>query len=224
VLELGCGTGRILLAAAEAGVRIVGLDRAPAMLAIARQKIRGCSPEVQQRIEVVEADMRTFALGRRFGLIMIPYRAFLHVLTVEDQQQALRCIRAHLADDGRLVFNVFDPSVEILRAHAGSLGSALKKQAEFVLADGERRVVVWDTRQYDLARQMIDQYWVFEELDDEGRVVSKRYRRLTLRYVYRYEMQHLLQLCGFRIEALYGDFQRGPFRAGGEQIWIARPA
>ena len=53
-------------------------------------------------------------------------------------------------------------------------------------------------------------------------MISKTYAPLTLRYVYRYEMQHLLELCGYKIEALYGDFRRGLFRYGGEQIWIAR--
>jgi hypothetical protein len=98
----------------------------------------------------------------------------------------------------------------------------LKKGAEFVHPDTGHRVIVWDTRQYDPERQMLEQYFVFEELDDEGSVISKAYSPLILRYVYRYEMQYLLELCGYRIEALYGDFRRGPFRYGGEQIWVAR--
>ena len=69
---------------------------------------------------------------------------------------------------------------------------------------------------------MITQYFLHEALAAEGRVISKAYAPLTLRYVYRYEMQYLLELCGYEIEALYGDFRRGPFRYGGEQIWVAR--
>jgi hypothetical protein len=155
---------------------------------------------------------------------MIPFRAFLHLLTPEDQRQALHCIREHLADDGRLVLNIFDPRLDIITAHFGPLGSALKKQSEFVHPDTGHRVVVWDTLQYDPGRQILESYFIFEELDDDGRVISKTYTPLTLRYVYRYEMQYLLELCGYRVEALYGDFQRGPFRHGGEQIWVARRA
>lgn len=222
VLELGCGTGRILIPMAEAGVAVVGLDLSPAMLAIARQKISRCDDEVRRRIEIVEGDMGDFSLGRRFDLITIPYRAFLHLPTPEDQRRALRCIREHLADDGRLVFNIFDPSLEIVAGHSGPLGSAVKRQSEFVHPASGHRVIVWDTRRYDLERQTIEQYYVFEELDDDGRVISKRYSRMTLRFAYRYEMQHLLELCGYRIDALYGDFHRGPFRHGGEQVWITR--
>jgi hypothetical protein len=62
------------------------------MLAIARQKVAGLPEETQKRIQLVEGDMRDFDLGRRFSLILIPFRAFLHLLTVEDQKQALDCI------------------------------------------------------------------------------------------------------------------------------------
>ncbi|MBC8457146.1 MAG: class I SAM-dependent methyltransferase [Deltaproteobacteria bacterium] len=222
VLELACGTGRILIPVAESGISIVGLDRAPAMLSIAREKISKLNVETQRRIKIVEGDMRNLSLDERFKLIMIPYRAFLHLLTPEDQRQALCCIREHLTDDGLLIFNIFDPRLDIIAAHFGSLGSAIKKSQEFIHPDTGHRVVVWDSRQYDLERQIIEQYFIFEELDDGGRVISKTYSPMTLRYVYRYEMQYLLELCGYRIEALYGDFQRGPFRYGNEQIWIAR--
>jgi SAM-dependent methyltransferase len=222
VLEIGCGTGRTLLPIAESGVNIIGLDRAPAMLSRLRQKLAKYGPDTQSRVTLIEGDMRNFSLGRRFPLVTIPYRAFLHLLTPKDQRQALLCIREHLADDGRLIFNVFDPSLEVIAAHSGPLGPALKKDCEFIHLDTARRVIVWDTRQYDPERQLLEQYFIFEELDDEGRVVAKTYSPLTLRYVYRYEMRYLLELCGYRVEALYGDFRRGPFRYGGEQVWVVR--
>lgn len=93
---------------------------------------------------------------------------------------------------------------------------------EFTPAESGHRFVVWDTRQYDLERQVIEQYFIFEEVSEHGQVISKTYSPLTLRYVFRYEMQHWLALCGFEVEARYGDFERGPFRPGGEQVWVAR--
>jgi len=224
VLELGCGTGRILIPVAEARVEIVGLDRAPSMLAVARAKVAQLSPKVQRRIRLVEGDMRDFDLGRRFTLAMIPYRAFLHLLTVEDQMCALRCVRDHLVDGGRLILNIFDPSLEIIVAHRGPLGASLKLESEFVHPETGHRVLVWDTRQYEREEQLLRQYFVFEELDEDGAMVAKRFTPLVLRYIFRYEMQHLLERAGFAIEALYGDFDRGPFRAGGEQVWVASRA
>jgi len=175
-----------------------------------------------RRIKLVQGDMREFALDRRFTLAMIPYRAFLHMLTTDDQRRALGRIRENLVDGGKLVLNNFDPRLDTIVAHRGALGSALKVDSEFVHPETGRRVIVWDTRQYEPEEQLIRQYFVFEELDEDGRVVAKTYTPLVLRYLYRYEMQYLLELCGFEVEALYGDFDRGPFRYGGEQIWIAR--
>jgi len=222
VLELACGTGRILIPIAEAGISIVGLDLAPSMLKIAQQKISRLSPDVQARIEIIKGDMKDFSLGRKFNLIMIPYRSFLYLLTVEEQKQALRCIRDHLSEGGHLILNFFDPRLDIIGEHFGTLGSSMKKDSEFIHPDTGNRVIVWDTRQYNQELQRIDQYFIFEFIDENGRIVDKVYRPLIMRYIFRYEMQHLLELCGFDIEDLYGDFQRGPFRYGGEQIWVAR--
>lgn len=224
VLELGCGTGRTLIPIAQSGVSITGIDRAPAMLVRARQKIATLPPDTQRRIDLQAGDMRAFSLNQRFRLITIPYRAFLHLLTPKDQRQALECIWEHLAVDGRLIFNVFDPHLETLVGHLGPLGAVLKKDAEFVHPDTGRRIVVWETRQYDLEHQILEQTTILEEVDEHGSMLSRTHRSLTLRYVFRYEMRHLLELSGYKVEALYGDFQRGPFRHGGEQVWVTRKA
>lgn len=224
VLELGCGTGRITIPVAQAGVEIVGLDRAPRMLQIAGENISKVGGDVGERIELVQGDMRSFMLEKRFNLVMIPYRTFLHLMTPEDQRQALWRIRDHLVDGGLLVLNVFDPRLEYIVEDIRSPEPPLRKHAEFVRPDNGNRVIVWDSIRYDLSRQVINEDRIFEEVDRRGNVVSKSYTELNLRYVYRYEMQYLLELTGFEIEALYGDFNRGPFRYGGEQVWIARKA
>ena len=222
VLEIGCGTGRIMIPIAESGVSIVGLDRAPAMLEVARRKIDGLPDETKRRLQIVEGDMRTFSLERRFPLAIMPYRAFLHMMTAEDQRRALSRIREHLTDRGRLVFNVFDPSIELIAAYMKPPRGTLNHLGSFTHPETGRRVLVSDTRRYDPQEQTLEEHRFFEEVDDEGRVISKTTTPLHLRYVHRYEMQYLLELCGYEIEALYGDFQRGPFSHGNEQVWVAR--
>ena len=222
VLELGCGTGRILIPVAQAGVDIVGLDRAPRMLEIAREKVCGLSQGTQNRIELVQGDMRSFMLERQFNLVMIPFRAFLHLLTPDDQKQALWRIRDHLIDGGRLVMNNSDPRLESVVQQLNHPEAPLTKHADFVRPDSGNRVVVWNSIRYDPVTQVHSEDRIFEEIDGDGNVLSKTYTPLIYRHIYRYEMQHLLELCGFEVEALYGDFQRGPFRYGSEQVWIAR--
>lgn len=221
VLELGCGTGRILIPVAEAGVEIVGLDASADMLAVARSKLAARAPAVGGRASLLHGDMRAFALGRTFGLVMIPYRAFLHNLIVDDQLRTLACVREHLSEDGRLIFNVFDPSVKHLAAGRWSMPA--ERRREFQHPRTGNRVTVTEDFRYDLDRQLVEGAFIFEEGDAmSGRIVATTRSPLTLRYVFRYEMEHLLSRSGFRVEALFGDFGRGAFRAGGEQIWVAR--
>lgn len=222
VLELACGTGRVLIPIAESGVQITGLDYSTEMLAVAQNKVNQRAPEVQNRIQLVQGDMRDFELSQRFHLIFIPFRSFLHLQTPEDQRAALLNIRKHLTENGRLILGLFDPSLHIISEHFGSLGSAVKRLGKFTYPETGREYLLWSSRQYHPQEQTVDEYFIFEELDEAGRVVSKQYFALKLRYAYRYEMQYLLELCGYTIDALYGDFQRGPFRYAAEQIWVLR--
>jgi hypothetical protein len=146
------------------------------------------------------------------------------MMTPDDQRRALTRIREHLTDRGRLVFNVFDPSIEIIAAYMRPLGRSLSHMGSFAHPETGRRVMVSGTRRYDPQEQTLEEHRFFEEVDDEGRVLSKTTTPVYLRYVHRFEMQHLLELCDYEVEALHGDFRRGPFQHGHEQVWVARRA
>src|SRR5215471_20798239 len=85
VLEIGCGTGRVLLPTARAGVEIVGLDASPAMLAICGDRIAREPADVRARVTLIEGDMRAFDLEARFALVTIPFRPFQHLVSADDQ-------------------------------------------------------------------------------------------------------------------------------------------
>jgi SAM-dependent methyltransferase len=206
---------------AEGDVDVVGLDASPDMLAIARRKLASLPAERQPRIGLVHGDMRDFKLGRRFALVAIPYRAFLHNLDAEDQLRTLGCVREHLVEGGQLVLNVFDPDVKKLAV--GRWVMPPERRRELRHPTSGNPVRVREDFRYDLERQLVEGAFVFEELDaGTGAVVRTTRSPLTLRYVFRWEMEHLLARAGFRIEALFGDFSGGKFRAGGEQVWVAR--
>jgi SAM-dependent methyltransferase len=220
VLELGCGTGRVLFPVAEAGLEIVGLDASPDMLGVAEKKLTASSPDVRRRVHLLRGDMRDFTLGRRFSLVTIPYRAFLCNLTVDDQLRTLTYVRQHLTTDGRLVFNVFDPHVGKLAA--GRWITSPEQRRELRHPSTGNPVLVDEDFRFDLERQLVEGAFVFEERDAAtGAVLGTCRAPLTLRYVFRWEMEHLLARAGFRVETLSGDFGGGPFRAGGEQVWVA---
>src|SRR5262249_39077813 len=110
VLEAGCGTGRVLLPTLAAGVDIDGIDIHPGMIEVLKKK--AADQGLKARASV--ADMRDFTMPRRYALVTIPFRAFQHLLTTEDQVAPLRCLRGHLGGGGALVLNVFYPSLDHL--------------------------------------------------------------------------------------------------------------
>jgi SAM-dependent methyltransferase len=223
VLELACGTGRVTVPIARAGVPIFGVDSASEMLARAQQKVDSVG---RLPVTLVEGDMRTFELDQRFGLALIPARSFLHLLTPEDHKAALLNIRRHLLDDGRLAMNMFVPDLEMIVAHASHpRAHDLAFSDEFVDPLDQQRIVVWRSLWYDTFRQRIHARFVYERLDDDGTVIARRHKGYTLCYIFRNEMEYLFELCGYEVEALYGDFEGTPFGPDStEMVWVARKA
>ena len=117
VLELGCGTGRVTVPMALAGAAVTGLDSSPAMLDIARAK----AEQAGVRVRWVEGDMADFELEQRFGLVVIPFRSFLHLSSAQEQSGCLASIHRHLTAGGRLALNFYV-------ARAGASGGARASQ------------------------------------------------------------------------------------------------
>ena len=106
-LEVACGTGRVTLPLALAGVEITGIDLSPGMLATAAHK--ATSLPSGARIRFARQDMAELALETRFGFAFVPFRSFQFLLTAERQRQALDAIHHHLVPGGRLALHLFDP-------------------------------------------------------------------------------------------------------------------
>jgi SAM-dependent methyltransferase len=220
VLELACGTGRVAIPIAKEGVRVVGLDRSPEMLARARAKSEGLD-----NIFLVEGDMENFDLEERFGLVFIPFRSFQHLLTIEDQLSCMRCVHRHLVPDGRFVVNIFNPDIIAIANWLTTKKGSLQHRPDSYTAPAGREAHGWETRVYSTSAQEVDSTIIDEEIDSGGVVVSRVYRNLRLRWLHRFEMEHLFARTGFTVEALYGDFAGSPFGdTSPEMVWVARRA
>ncbi len=123
VVELGVGTGRIAIPTAQTGIPVVGFDREPAMLAVAREKARDAG--VEALVTLREGDMRSFVLDQPVPLVTIPFRTFLHNLTTEDQLATLAACHRALVPGGRLALNVFNPDLQKMARWMGARGETL---------------------------------------------------------------------------------------------------
>jgi SAM-dependent methyltransferase len=220
VLEVGCGTGRVLIPTARAGIEIVGLDLSQSMLAVCRRGLAEEPDDVRARVTLVGADMRDFELGRQFALATMPFRPFQHLITVEEQIACLGAIRRHLAPGGRLILDLFNPSLPALVDESRS--EEYGDEPEFVMPDGRRVVRRFRTVRRDWLAQVQDVEMIYYVAHPDGRQ-ERLVHSFPMRYLFRYEAEHLLARCGFRIGALYSDFDRHPYGATypGELIFVA---
>lgn len=198
VLELACGSGRLSVPIARAGIEIVGADLSDAMLGAARAKARAAGVEA----EFVRADMRDFELPGRFSAILIAGNSLLHLLTAEELLRCFACVRRHLAAGGRLGFDVSKWGLGKLAADPS--------ERHFVLrVDDARRgeITVEETAGYEAAAQVRHITWYFSGPGEpDFRVIEYR-----LRVIFPQELPLLLAAAGFRLEARYGEFPREPF-------------
>jgi SAM-dependent methyltransferase len=218
LLELGCGTGRLLLPLAEAGYAITGVDLSPAMLARAERRLAaaGC----RERVTLVEDDMRSLErLGAtRFRLALCAINSFLHLPDGAAQQAALAAVRRRLEPGGLLILDVFHPHPDLLTEYDGRL----IHEATFV-DEGGARVDKFASRTLDAATQTVHTVFFYERLGPDG-LVRRTAAPFAMRYLHRSELELRLTAAGYELLDLFGGYDLAPFDSDSlHMIAVARP-
>jgi len=219
VLERGCGTGRITLAIAEAGYRVMGLDISGKMLERAEEKRAALRKETRERLHLAQGDMTKFDLGEKFRLVIIPFRPFQHLLETQEQLACLDCVRKHLKPGGRLIVDFFQTDPRRMHDPAFLEETPLM---EYEMPGGRHVALSERVAAYHRAEQRNDVEMIFRVTHADGRQ-ERLVMAWTLRYFFRYELEHLLARSGFHLEATYGDFDRSRLKDDSpEMIFVAK--
>jgi SAM-dependent methyltransferase len=216
VLELACGTGRILIPLASEGIKITGLDEANEMLNVARKKINAVA-SIKKNITLVKGDMRAFDLNKKFSMVFIAFRSFQSLLTKQDQSACLVLIHKHLPDNGVVIVDLFAPRHDLL-----AMGERSIDLGEFYDEENDVRIARRAEDSYNLAEQTLHEDRIYEWTDNQG-CSHHEIWSFDLAYLFRYEALLLLEKYGFVVEHVYGDFDKSPYDYySGEQIFVAR--
>ncbi len=222
ILELGCGSGTVLIPTARAGITIVGVDASLPMLAVCQRRLSAEPDTVRSRVPaVMHGDMRTFEIDQTFALVTIPFRPFQHLLTTDDQLACLERIRRHLVDGGRLVFDLFNPSLEALAN--GPFDEASDIVHEFTMPDGRRVSRTYRKGRPDRFAQVARHELTYHVTYADGRM-QRVTHQFPLRYFFKFEVEHLLARAGFEVEHVYAGYDRSPYgsRNPGQLIFVAK--
>jgi SAM-dependent methyltransferase len=215
ILELGCGTGRIAVALAEAGHRVTGLDRSPAMLALARA--RAAAAGVDSRVEWVRAEMTAAdgAPGGPFGLVIVALNGLLHVDSAAGQRRVLESVWHALDPRGQLLVDVLNPTAGWL----GALDGRVEHEGTWTATSGQR-VDKFSARHHQPAEQrVLSEIWYDERMADG--TVRRRATSFTLRYLTRAELELMLEMSGFPMWQVYGGYDLEPYVDDSSRILIA---
>jgi SAM-dependent methyltransferase len=220
VLEIACGTGRILLEIARAGIRIDGVDNSAAMLRVLKTSLERQAPEVRGRVAIHQGDMRSFRLGKAYPLAIVPFRPMQHMHTISDQVAALKTAAAHLQENGRVAFDVFYPKFELLTEGLGEEKLELAWADPSVPGRVVRRYFRRDS--VDKIQQVFTGTFIFRTYEDE-KLVREETDSLRMSYYTYPHLRALFLLAGLEIVEEYGSFSKAPLdNAATEMIFILR--
>jgi ubiquinone/menaquinone biosynthesis C-methylase UbiE len=212
ILEMMCGSGRVLLPLAEDGWTVTGVDLSPMMLEVAHRK--AAEAGLLPRTTLVQGDMRTVDLpAAHFSLAFVALNSFMHMEQVPDQLDALAAMRRTLMPGGILILDLFNPDLERLSTEDGRL--LLEYQFEL----GERQIFKFASREVDLATQMMYVTYLYDDVAPSGQV-TRRTLRLSLRWLYRYELEHLLARAGFTIISIFGAYDLSDYASHSDRLII----
>jgi SAM-dependent methyltransferase len=215
ILELGCGTGRLLMPLARAGHLVTGLDSSPAMLERARQRLGEEAEAVQERVTLVEGDMTSFNLDGRFSLAVIPYNTLMHLSPVQATA-AFRQVAAHLEKDGHLFLDLANPLVV-----AQTPNDRLLTLEQCAAEPGTGRMLVLSaSTRVNPGDQTLDIIWFYDVSPAGGGPVHRTVVPIHYHYFFPHELELMLSGAGLALQGMYGDYEKRPFGEESERLLV----
>ena len=197
---MACGSGRVILPLAQAGYDVVGVDSSAPMLAIAKKHIQ----EMSVHCELLQEDMVTMQLGRKFRMAFVALGSFAHIVTRKAQQQALANIRAHLSTGGLFLLDISNADARYME----DLGGHMLHQGTWKQDDGT--LLTHFVSPASSPTQHLLELTHFYDRHQQGSSVERTTVTTHLYLFDRSEMELLLAQAGFGVKDVYGDYDLGP--------------
>ncbi len=222
VLELGCGSGRLLVPLARAGYTVSGLDNSAAMLGRARSRLEKESELIRERVTLIEADMAAFQLPgdhQQFALVLVPYNTLMH-LEPGRMLKCLKNIRRTMRPDGWLFIDLINPAVVAQTPNDRSL--TLENQ--LVDPDTGEIILQMASNWLEEPEQILHITWIYDAVPAEGGAIHRTVAQAVYHYLYPHQLEMLLDESDFRLESLSGDYEDTPFQEESDRLLLlARP-
>ena len=215
VLEIACGTGRILLNIARAGIEIDGLDNSAPMRQVLESRLSKEPRSVREKVTLQGGDMRDFRLNKKYALAIIPFRPMQHMYTLQDQVDALATATFHLREEGKLAFDVFYPKWEAIPAGIGEEILELEWPVDSQPSKLVRRY--FRKESYDKIHQTFSATFIFRTYEG-GKLVLEETELFRMSYYSYPHLRALFLLAGLEPLEEYGSFANEPLDNNSEEM------
>ncbi len=218
ILEIGCGTGRVVFHLAQSGYTVHGIDNEASMLERARHRLN-TQPHLKDLLTLHQGDVFTYSLEGQYKLTLLSYNALMHFHDQDAQLALLKRLREWTDDDGLLVIDLPNAG----ETFASQDNDAITLERTFIEPENGHLVMQQAVSYLDRVEQLMHVTWIYDEVAGDG-VVKRTVAPVVFRYFFYSEVCLLLKQTGFTVEAVYGDTERAPFEDGCERmIILARP-
>ena len=215
ILDLGCGTGRLLFPLAQAGFPVVGVDNSPLMLAVANKRLAAQPEEVRALVTLWKKDMRSLVQDHtetKFTLALFSFNTLLHMREGEILG-LLKRIAGLLTSGGKIFIDLENP---FLLAEIVDQNEAVF-ETSFMDAVTSKRVEQWSQSSLDSNTQTLTVTWQFRTQEKEpGTTIVE----IVYHYLYPHQIALLLQLAGFRLLQISGNYEGEPFQEDSERLLL----
>jgi len=221
ILDVGCGSGRVVLPLARAGHKVAGVDNNKPMLERAQARVRQ-QPDAYPHLSLEQADvLQPGALaGQTFDLVLLTYNLLMHFHQQTEQLTLLRNMRQLTSPDGLLIIDL--PNAGETFATPDS--DELSLERTFIDPQTGHMVMQQAVSTLDRATQTMRVLWVYDEITGDG-TVKRTVAPKLFRYFFPYEVQLLLGMSGYTLQQTYGDYDGSPFQDGSPRmLMLAAPS
>ena len=203
LLELACGSGRLLVPLACEGYKLTGVDSSRSMLNLAQHALEQAG--VADQCTLVQENMRTMHLGQHFRLAFIALGSFGHICTRQEQRQALAVIRDHLTVGSRFILDISNADVRYMEQLSGQV----LHQGTWKREDGA--LLSHFVSPASSATKHLLELTHFYEEHRQGEAVQRTVTTTHLYLFEKNEVELLLEEAGFEIKDVFGDYELSPF-------------
>ncbi|MBZ0286497.1 MAG: class I SAM-dependent methyltransferase [Anaerolineae bacterium] len=218
ILDVGCGTGRVVFHLAQAGYITHGIDSEYDMLERAKMKL-DVFGHVREKLTFYQGDVMTYDLDKKYKMVLLSYNALMHFHTQEEQLSLLHRLRECILPDGLLIIDLPNAG----ETFASQDSDSITLERTFIEPETGHMVMQQSVSFLDRAQQLMEVTWIYDELSEDG-IVMRTVAPIIFRYIFCPELTLLLKQNGFEVDEIYGDYDGGAFENGCERmIVLAKP-